>query len=141
MQLSSRTRYSIMAVAELAKLEEKSTEILPISLATISERQKISLSYLEQLFAKLKKAEIVTSVKGPGGGYNLAKKPKNIKLNEIRNAIDLKENQEVPIVCPERGKCTKGFTCNSHSLWYKLSERINEFLGEITLDDLINDKI
>lgn len=141
MQLSSKTRYSIMAVAELANLEKKDEEILPVSLATISQRQRISLSYLEQLFAKLKKAGVVSSVKGPGGGYNLARHPKDIKLNEIRNAIDLKDHEDVPVVCPERGKCTKGFECNSHTLWYRLSEKIDEFLESITLEDLIDHKI
>jgi len=139
MHLSSKTRYSIMAVAELAVLENKNAEKIPVSLSLISESQKISLSYLEQLFSKLKKAGIVKSIKGPGGGYNLAKDSKDIKLSDIRFAIDI-EAQDIQTICPEGGTCTKGFKCNSYKLWSKMSEKINEFLDEITLQNLLDNE-
>ncbi|MCP4355396.1 MAG: Rrf2 family transcriptional regulator [Proteobacteria bacterium] len=139
MQLSSKTRYSIMAVAELAVLETQEATKVPVSLALISERQKISLSYLEQLFSKLKKAGLIKSIKGPGGGYNLAKNANDIKLSEIRFAIDA-EAQDTQTICPEGGKCTKEFKCNSYKLWGKLSERINEFLDDITLQNLLDNE-
>lgn len=122
-----------MAIADLAILTNKKNK--PVGLALISERQRISLSYLEQLFAKLKRAGIVKSVKGPGGGYLLGKPSSEIKLSEIKNAIDEKEEVSV---CPEGSKCKKGTECNSHLLWKELSLRLDSFLNSVTLESLIN---
>lgn len=135
MQLSSKTRYSIMAVADLAVLELDGDTIKPVNLATISERQRISLSYLEQLFSKLRKAGIVKSIKGPGGGYNLARSKNEIRLSDIRKAIDTKEQVSL---CPEGLKCKKGVECNSHLLWKELSLQLDAFLSGITLDSLLS---
>jgi Rrf2 family iron-sulfur cluster assembly transcriptional regulator len=124
-----------MAIADLAILELQGDDIKPVVLSTISERQKISLSYLEQLFAKLKRAGLVKSVKGPGGGYNLAKPTDQIKLSEIKQAIDSKNNIAL---CPEDNKCRKGRACNSHLLWTELGKQLDSFLYGITLENLLN---
>jgi Rrf2 family transcriptional regulator, iron-sulfur cluster assembly transcription factor len=130
MQLSTKGRYSIMAMLELAQMQETQNGVRSVSLAEISEKQDISLSYLEQLFAKLRKAGLVVSSRGPGGGYKLAKETYDIKLNEITKAV------EEPIIvtrCAGNANCVKGHKCNSHDLWMSLSEHIENFMQDITL--------
>lgn len=130
MQLSTKGRYSIMAMLELAQMQETEEGLRPVSLSEISKRQDISLSYLEQLFAKLRKAELVISSRGPGGGYKLAKEIYDIKLNDITAAV------EEPILvtrCGGHGNCVRGQKCNSHDLWMSLSDHIETFMEDITL--------
>ena len=134
MKLSSKGRYAVMALADLAKFDP----ISPVSLRDISLRQGISLLYLEQIFLKLKKKNIVTSVRGINGGYKLAQDASRIKLSEIFYAVDEKVktvscNKHSKKSC--NGKSTK---CITHNLWDELEIYINNFFEKKNLSDLIN---
>jgi Rrf2 family iron-sulfur cluster assembly transcriptional regulator len=106
----------------------------PITLADISSRQGISLSYLEQLFAKLRRQGLVDSTRGPGGGYRLSRSPKEIAVANVITAVD--ENIETTR-CGGLGNCQNDDKCLTHELWAELSERIYNFLSEISLGDLV----
>ncbi len=107
----------------------------PVSLADISRRQDISLAYLEQLFGKLRRAEIVHSVRGPGGGYELDREPESIFVAEIIGAVD--ESVDTTR-CRGAGDCRGGETCLTHFLWEDLSERILDFLQGVSLAELVS---
>lgn len=133
MKLTSKGRYAVTAMLDVA-LNSKNG---PVSLAAISQRQAISLSYLEQLFARLRKYGLVTSVRGPGGGYLLNKKMDEIGISAIIKAV----NESVDATkCKGQGCCQGGQRCLTHSLWADLSQRIESFLTGITLSELVNDK-
>jgi Rrf2 family iron-sulfur cluster assembly transcriptional regulator len=106
----------------------------PTPLAGISARQDISLSYLEQLFALLRRQGLVQSVRGPGGGYNLGREPREINIAEVIEAVN--ETTDATR-CRGAGDCQKGATCLTHHLWIDLSGQIREFLGQISLADLM----
>jgi Rrf2 family iron-sulfur cluster assembly transcriptional regulator len=106
----------------------------PVSLAEISKRQKISLSYLEQLFSKLRRSELVSSVRGPGGGYQLSTSSNEIFVAAIVDAVN--ESYEVT-ACQGAGDCQDGEICLTHTLWNDLSEQIHQFLSAISLADLV----
>jgi len=106
----------------------------PVSLADISERQGISLSYLEQLFAKLRRGSLVTSVRGPGGGYQLSRDMAGIQVAQVIDAV----NESVDATrCQGLGGCHSGDTCLTHHLWCDLCQQIHEFLSGISLADLV----
>ncbi|GGL95509.1 Fe-S cluster assembly transcriptional regulator IscR [Pseudomonas asuensis] len=106
----------------------------PVSLADISERQGISLSYLEQLFAKLRRGTLVTSVRGPGGGYQLSRDMQDIHVAQVIDAV----NESVDATrCQGQGDCHSGDICLTHHLWCDLSDQIHTFLSGITLADLV----
>ena len=133
MKLSSKGRYAVMAMADLAKNYVKD----PTSLTEISLRQGISISYLEQLFLKLRKNNLVKSTRGPSGGYVLTKSPKEIKLISIINAVDeeiktLKCRKE-----SKRGCNHKSIKCITHNLWDDLEAHINKFFESNTLKDIL----
>jgi Rrf2 family iron-sulfur cluster assembly transcriptional regulator len=133
MKLTSKGRYAVMAMADLAKNNVKE----PTSLAEISLRQGISVAYLEQLFLKLRKNNLVKSARGPLGGYVLAKPPGEIKLLNIIIAVDekiktVKCKKESKKGC--NGKSTK---CITHNLWDDLENHINKFFEDNTLNDII----
>ena len=107
----------------------------PVSLADISERQEISLSYLEQLFARLRKNGLVTSVRGPGGGYVLSRAMDQIAISSIVKAVDETVHATK---CHGQDGCQGGVRCLTHTLWNDLSERIEDFLTSITLSELVN---
>ena len=133
MRLNTKSRYAVMALADMARFEESK----PISLRDISLRQSISLLYLEQIFLKLKKNNIVRSIRGTNGGYVLNKNPKQIKLSEIFLALD--ENVKT-IGCDKHSKrgCNgKSFKCITHDLWDELDIHINTFFENKKFDDLI----
>ena len=130
MKLTTRGRYAVTAMLDLAIHGEER----PISLADISGRQEISLSYLEQLFAKLRRGGLVSSVRGPGGGYRLARSCDGIFVAEIIDAVD--ESVDVTN-CNGKGDCYNGETCLTHHLWQDLSEQIHEFLNAISLAELV----
>lgn len=132
MQLTTKGRYAITAMLDLASNDTGK----PITLDIISQRQNISLSYLEQLFAKLRRAELVKSVRGPGGGYLLDAKACDINLTQIIEAVD--ENIDLRRCKGIRG-CHNGRQCISHQLWCEVSEQIREFLNGKTLQMVIND--
>ena len=133
MKLTSKGRYAVMAMADLAKNNVKK----PTSLAEISLRQGISIDYLEQLFSKLKKNNLVHSVRGPSGGYVLSKSPDEIKLLNIISAVDEKIKT---VKCKKESKkgCNgKSIKCITHNLWDELETHINKFFENNTLNDIL----
>ena len=134
MKLSSRGRYAVMALADMAAFNSKK----PVSLRDISLRQGISLFYLEQIFLQLKKNNIVNSIRGINGGYTLIKEPSKIKLAEIFKAVDEKVKT---VKCKKESKkgCNgKSSKCITHNLWDELEIHINNFFEKKNLSDLIN---
>ena len=130
MKLTTRGRYAVTAMLDLAINGGPQ----PVSLADISGRQEISLSYLEQLFAKLRRNELVTSARGPGGGYRLARSGSDIFVAQIIDAVD----EAVDVTsCQGKGNCHHGETCLTHDLWEDLSGQIHDFLSQISLGDLM----
>ena len=133
MKLTSKGRYAVMAMADLAKNNAKD----PISLTEISLRQGISISFLEQLFLKLRKDNLVKSVRGPLGGYVLNKPPEEIKLLSIISAVDEKIKT---VKCRKESKkgCNgKSIKCITHNLWDDLETHINKFFEDNTLNDVL----
>lgn len=133
MRLTSKGRYAVTAMLDVAMFANQA----PVPLADISERQGISLSYLEQLFARLRKQGLVTSVRGPGGGYKLGRQAQTISVGAVISAVD--ESIDAT-KCQGKGNCQAGERCLTHSLWEGLSDRIAEFLNGITLAELVADK-
>ena len=133
MKLTSKGRYAVMAMADLAKNNVKE----PISLTEISLRQGISISYLEQLFLKLRKNNLVQSARGPSGGYVLSKPPGEIKLLSIINAVDEKIKTLKCIKESKRGCNHKSIKCITHNLWDDLEIHLNKFYENNTLNDVI----
>jgi Rrf2 family transcriptional regulator, iron-sulfur cluster assembly transcription factor len=131
MKLTTKGRYAVTAMLDLALHYEQGA----VTLSDIAGRQGISLSYLEQLFAKLRRSGLVDSVRGPGGGYNLALEPAKISVAEIVIAIN--ENIDATR-CGGEKNCHGEERCLTHYLWEDLSKRIHEFLSGITLADLVN---
>ena len=130
MRLSTKGRYAVTAMLDLALHKGES----PVTLADISVNQGISLSYLEQLFAALRNKQLVRGIRGPGGGYFLAKPADEISIADIICAVD----EWVEFTrCRGKENCHGGQRCLTHSLWNDLSERIYLFLEDITLADLI----
>ncbi|MEQ8314305.1 MAG: Fe-S cluster assembly transcriptional regulator IscR [Gammaproteobacteria bacterium] len=130
MRLTTKGRYAVTAMLDLALHKDQG----PISLADISQRQAISLSYLEQLFAKLRKGALVSSVRGPGGGYELQGSADAIFIAQIIDAV----NESVDTTkCQGAGDCQGGETCLTHYLWEDLSDQIHTFLEGISLADLV----
>ncbi len=130
MRLTTKGRYAVTAMLDLA-LHAGSG---PISLADISSRQEISLSYLEQLFAKLRRNDLVSSVRGPGGGYRLSRESSRIFVAQIIDAV----NESVNVTsCNGLGGCQDGEICLTHNLWSDLSEQIHYFLSGISLGSLV----
>ena len=137
MKLTSRGRYAVMALADLAKFNSKN----PVSLRDISLRQVISLDYLEQIFSKLKKSNIVKSIRGTNGGYILTRDPEKIKLSNIFLAVDEKVKT---VQCKKESKkgCNGKLTkCITHYLWDDLEMHINDFFDKKNLGDLLKNNL
>ncbi|MDO7657079.1 MAG: Fe-S cluster assembly transcriptional regulator IscR [OM182 bacterium] len=130
MRLTTKGRYAVTAMLDLALHKNEG----PVSLSDISSRQAISLSYLEQLFSKLRRSELVSSVRGPGGGYELKRGSGEIFIAQIIDAVD--ESVDTT-KCQGAGDCQGGETCLTHYLWEDLSEQIHTFLESISLADLV----
>jgi Rrf2 family transcriptional regulator, iron-sulfur cluster assembly transcription factor len=131
MRLTTKGRFAVTAMIDLAM--QHGTD--PVTLAEISQRQKISLSYLEQLFAKLRRRGLVDSVRGPGGGYSLAKDMAHVSVADIILAVD------EPIdatQCAGKENCQDDKKCITHDLWAKLNEHILNYLGAVTLRQLVD---
>ena len=142
MRLSTKGRYAVMAMADLAgHASDANNPSKPVALADIAERQDISLSYLEQLFAKLRRGGLVTSVRGPGGGYRLARPSNELRIADIIVAVD------EPIAatrCKPNGSkgCTKtGARCVTHDLWEELGQQIHIFLSSVSLADVVERRV
>ena len=130
MRLTTKGRYAVTAMLDLALHGEGR----PVSLADISGRQDISLSYLEQLFAKLRRNELVSSVRGPGGGYRLSRGGHEIFVAQIIDAV----NEAVDATgCRGTSDCQQGEVCLTHHLWCDLSDQIHGFLSQISLSNLV----
>ena len=132
MQLTTKGRYAVTAMLDLAT----NNSVRPVTLDLISQRQNISLSYLEQLFAKLRKASLVKSVRGPGGGYLLNVSAENVTLTQIIEAVD--ENIDLRR-CHGLRNCLRGKQCLSHHLWCEVSDQIRGFLSSRNLQQVIDD--
>jgi Rrf2 family iron-sulfur cluster assembly transcriptional regulator len=137
MKLTSKGRYAVMALVDLARFNN----INPVSLRDISLRQGISLDYLEQIFSKLKKSQIVKSVRGINGGYKLSMKPDEIKLTNIFNAVDEKVKTVQCKKGSKKGCNGKATKCVTHNLWDELEIHINSFFDKKSLADLIKNNI
>ena len=132
MRLTTKGRFAVTAMMDLALRGEDG----PVALASVSERQKISLSYLEQLFGKLRRHKLVDSVRGPGGGYRLAEPHERLSIGRIIDAV----NEHLDVTrCQGKGDCQQGDTCLTHHLWTELSDNLHEFLHRITIADLLRD--
>ena len=130
MKLTTKGRYAVTAMLDLALHASNK----PISLADVSARQDISLSYLEQLFSKLRRQGLVDSVRGPGGGYRLSRECASIHVAAVIDAV----NESVDATgCQGSGDCQGGEICLTHHLWTDLSKQIHGFLTNITLADLV----
>ncbi len=138
MRLSTKGRYAVMAMADLAKHSAGSK---PVSLAEISGRQEISLSYLEQLFAKLRRGGLVSSVRGPGGGYRLGRPANELRISDIILAVD--EPIAATRCKPGEAKgCTgTGARCVTHDLWEELGRQIHVFLSGVSLSDVVEKRV
>lgn len=134
MKLTTKGRYAVTAMLDLALHYDQGA----VTLSDIAKRQGISLSYLEQLFAKLRRNGLVDSVRGPGGGYNLAHDPAKISVADIVLAIN--ENIDVRR-CAGKANCDGDERCLTHELWESLSDRISDFLSGISLADLVSKPI
>ena len=134
MKLTSKGRYAVMALIDLARFDN----VNPVSLRDISLRQGISLDYLEQIFSKLKKNEIVKSIRGTQGGYVLNKNANDIKLTNIFNAVDEKVKTVQCKKESKRGCNGKATKCITHNLWDELEIHINTFFENKSLKDLLN---
>ncbi|MDH3342336.1 MAG: Rrf2 family transcriptional regulator [Gammaproteobacteria bacterium] len=133
MRLTTKGRYAVTAILDLAFHQEQG----PVSLAAISERQGISLSYLEQLFSKLRRNEVVVSTRGPGGGYSLKTSAEELSISAIIMAVD----ESVKMSACDSGEgCQNEHRCLTHDLWQDLSNEIKGFLDGITLAELMRNK-
>lgn len=130
MRLTTKGRYAVTAMLDLALNQDAG----PISLSDISERQGISLSYLEQLFSKLRRQGLVTSVRGPGGGYRLGRLGTDISVADVVDAVS--ESLDATR-CQGKEGCQQGEVCLTHHLWQDLSAQIHDFLNDISLADLV----
>ncbi|MGD0190379.1 MAG: Rrf2 family transcriptional regulator [Rhizomicrobium sp.] len=138
MRLSTKGRYAVMAMADLAG-HDGATK--PVSLAEIAQRQEISLSYLEQLFAKLRKGGLVASVRGPGGGYRLSRPATEVRISDIIIAVDepitaTRCKSGSPIGCT--GTTSR---CVTHDLWEELGQQIHVFLSSVSLADVVERRV
>ena len=130
MRLTTKGRFAVTAMLDLALNDGGG----PVTLAGISRRQIISLSYLEQLFGKLRRQRLVDSVRGPGGGYTLARKPSEITVAEIIRAVD--ESLDAT-QCGGRENCREDQRCMTHELWSTLNDKMYEYLNSVSLADLV----
>ncbi|CAK7063871.1 HTH-type transcriptional regulator IscR [Saezia sanguinis] len=135
MRLTTKGRFAVTAMIDLAMRQHMG----PVTLAAISQRQQISLSYLEQLFGKLRRHELVESTRGPGGGYTLGRKPESITVADIIVAVD------EPIdatQCGGKENCLgEGGRCMTHELWTSLNSKMIEFLDSVTLKKLVDEQL
>ncbi len=132
MKMSTKGRYAVMAMIDIGE----NSAGKPVSLADIAERQDISQEYLEQLFGKLRRAGLVTSARGPGGGYVLARASDEIAMSDVIQAVD--EELKVTRCSGDAvDGCVKGARCNAHDLWSSMGRQMMHFLESVTLEDVV----
>lgn len=137
MRLSTKGRYAVMALVDLAATGQNR----PIALADIAERQEISLSYLEQLFAKLRRGGLVRSVRGPGGGYRLARSAAETRVAEVIMAVDEPIKATRCDIAGPKGCMSNQSRCITHDLWEELSRQIHIFLSSVSLADVLENRV
>lgn len=136
MRLSTKGRYAVMAMADLAKRGEDRA----VTLSDIAARQDISLPYLEQLFARLRRRGLVRSVRGPGGGYRLAQSPAETRVSDIVTAVD-EPLDAVRCGNGPKGCMPGGERCLTHDLWDDLGRHIHDYLASVSLDDVVSGRL
>lgn len=133
MRMSTKAQYAVRALVSL----NLTSRGMPVSIKEISEQENISLNYLEQLFVKLRRGDIVKSIRGPGGGYVLAREAAQIRIDEI---IDTVEEAIMPLSCMnDDGSCGCDLECATQAVWQGLGLQIRQFLSSMTLEDLTNE--
>ncbi len=133
MRMSTKAQYAVRALVSL----NLTSDGVPVSIKEISARENISLNYLEQLFVKLRRGDIVKSIRGPGGGYMLARAAADIRIDQI---VDTVEETLVPLSCMnDDGSCGCDLECTTQSVWLGLGNQIRNFLASVTLEDLTNE--
>lgn len=137
MRLSTKGRYAVMAMADLARRESEAARA--VALADIAARQEISLSYLEQLFARLRRKGLVKSARGPGGGYRLARTAEATTIAEIVHAVD--EPLRATRCQASKGCMMKGEKCLTHDLWADLGAQIEGYLNSVSLADVVGGRL
>lgn len=131
MRLTTKGRYAVTAMLDLAFHSQNQ----PVTLTDIATRQTISLSYLEQLFSRLRRAGLVVGVRGPGGGYKLSREPSEVSISNIILAVD----EQVDLTnCEKQGNCQNGQPCLTHDLWMGLSQTVSNYLDGISLGELLD---
>ncbi|GAW87280.1 Rrf2 family transcriptional regulator, iron-sulfur cluster assembly transcription factor [Bathymodiolus platifrons methanotrophic gill symbiont] len=131
MRLTTKGRYAVTAMLDLAF----HSRVKPVTLTEIATRQTISLSYLEQLFSRLRRANMVIGVRGPGGGYKLSRGAEEISISDIILAVD----EQVDLTnCEQKSNCQNGQPCLTHDLWMGLSDTVRNYLDGITLKQLLD---
>lgn len=131
MRLTTKGRYAVTAMLDLAF----HSQIHPVTLTDIATRQTISLSYLEQLFSRLRRAGLVVGVRGPGGGYKLSREPSEVSISNIILAVD----EQVDLTnCEKQENCQNGLPCLTHDLWMGLSQTVSNYLDGISLGELLD---
>ena len=133
MPLTTKGRFAVTAMIDLAMQQDAG----PVTLAGISQRQKISLSYLEQLFAKLRRHDLVESTRGPGGGYQITRRLRDVSVADVILAVDepLDATQ-----CGGKENCTDEGPCMTHDLWARLNQQMLQFLGSVNLQTLVEEQ-
>ena len=146
MQLSTKGRYAVMALVDLAAQQNVAEADRPVCLADIAQRQQLSLSYLEQLFAKMRRAGLVCSARGPGGGYRLARPAADIVIADIVAAVDepiratrCEAGSGGCLMAAEPSSC--GEKCQTHDLWFELGRQITLFLEALSLADVVDGRV
>lgn len=137
MKLSTKGRYAVMAMVDLASIAREK----PVALAEIAERQEISLSYLEQLFAKLRRGGLVRSIRGPGGGYMLARPAAGTRISDIVLAVDEPLHATRCRPGSSKGCRSDNSRCLTHDLWEELGNQIYLYLSSVSLDDVVNKRV
>ena len=137
MNLSTKGRYAVMAMVDLARHSNGK----PVALNEIAQRQEISLSYLEQLFARLRRGGLVVSARGPGGGYRLARSPEETRIADIMLAVDEPIKATRCEVGSPRGCTGQQGRCITHDLWEELGRQIQIFLSAVTIADVLNKRV
>jgi Rrf2 family transcriptional regulator, iron-sulfur cluster assembly transcription factor len=136
-RLTTRGRYAVMALVDLAKQSDGR----PVALSDVAERQEISLSYLEQLFAKLRRGGLVKSVRGPGGGYLLARPAAEMRISDIVLAVDEPIRATRCLPGAPQGCTGKPTRCMTHDLWEELGHQIRLFLSQVTVADVVENRV
>ena len=141
MRLGARGRYAVMAMTDLASRESALGEGRAVALADIAARQEISLSYLEQLFSRLRRRGLVVSARGPGGGYRLAKSAADTMISEIVLAVDEPLRATRCSAKSVRGCMSRGERCMTHDLWEEMGRQIQGYLASVSLADVIEGRL